>query len=288
MALLSGIHLMAFRFGRVGGLALSVLSATAFAAPPVEVAPHRALYNLTLQSAKTNSGVMGASGQMFYEWGEACDGWTIEQRFRLHLIYAENGGNASGVDISSTLVTWESKDGLRYRFNERRLRNRELDEEIRGEAHLDGVGKGGIGEFQRPDATTMKLDPGTLFPTAHTLLLIERARAGDQFVSRNVFDGATVDNAGQISAVIGPELKPDAPGDDKLLANPLLQHPSWRVRLAFFPADPSKSDEPDVPDYELGMRLLDNGVSQDLTLDYTDYVIKGALQEIEPLPKPAC
>ena len=35
----------------------------------------------------------------------------------------------------------------------------------------------------------MKLAPGVLFPTAHTLLLIERARAGDQFVSREIFDG---------------------------------------------------------------------------------------------------
>jgi hypothetical protein len=249
----------------------------------VEIAPHRALYSLTLGSSKSSGGVVGASGAMVYEWGETCDGWTVQQRFRLRLQYAEQ----DGVDVSSNLVTWESKDGLRYRFNERRLRNGEPDEEIKGEAKLDGAGKGGMAEFTRPEATTLTLAPGVLFPTAHTVLLIDRAQAGEQFVSKQVFDGATVENASQITAVIGAPLK-GAPGaaaaGGKSVDNALLTRPSWRVRLAFFPAD-NKSGQ---PDYELGMKLLDNGVSQDMSLDYSDYVIRAKLDEIEALPRPTC
>ena len=257
---------------------LCLAAAPAFA---VDIAPHRALYTLTLASSKSSSGVLGAKGAMVYEWGETCDGWTVQQRFRLRLEYAEQ----DNMDVSSTLVTWESKDGLRYRFNERRLRNGELDEEIKGEAKLGGKDKGGSAEFIKPDAATLALPEGALFPTAHTVLLIERAQAGDNFVARKVFDGATVENAGQITAVIGPELKP-GPGtaDEKLPKSPLLNRPSWRVRLAFFPAE-SKQEQ---PDYELGMRLLDNGVSQDMTLDYTDYTIRAKLDEIEALPRPGC
>jgi hypothetical protein len=251
----------------------------------VEIAPHRALYSLTLGSAKSSSGVVGASGAMVYEWGETCDGWTVQQRFRLRLQYAEQ----DGVDVSSNLVTWESKDGLRYRFNERRLRNGEPDEEIKGEAKLDGAGKGGTAEFTRPEATTLTLAPGVLFPTAHTILLIERAQAGEQFVSKQVFDGATVENASQITAVIGAPLKEGAgpsaaTGAEKPADAALLKRPSWRVRLAFFPAD----DKSGQPDYELGMKLLDNGVSQDMSLDYSDYVIRAKLDEIEALPHPTC
>jgi hypothetical protein len=271
---------MMLRPGRFLGLAALVLLSAVPSAFAVDVAPHRALYSLTLQSAKAGSGVVGASGAMFYEWGETCDVWTVQQRLRLRLVYAESGG----VDLSSTLVTWESKDGLRYHFNERRLRNGDPDEEIHGEAHLDGPGKGGVAEFTRPEAATMALAPGVIFPTAHTLTLIERAEAGDQFVGRKVLDGATVDNAGQITAVIGPKLKPAAKPGDALAKSPLLQRPSWRMRLAFFPAD-SKSEE---PDYELGMKLLDNGVSEGMTLDYSDYVIKATLDQIEALPKPHC
>ena len=247
----------------------------------VDIAPHRALYSLSLASAKSSGGVVGASGAMAYEWGETCDGWTVQQRFRLRLEYAEQ----DSVEMSSTLVTWESKDGLRYRFNERRLRNGDLDEEIKGEAKLDGKGKGGTAEFSKPETATLALPEGTLFPTAHTLVLIERAQAGDQFVSRKVFDGATVENAGQITAVIGPETRPRlAAAGEKGPKSPLLNRPSWRIRLAFFPAD-AKVEQ---PDYELGMRLLDNGVSQEMMLDYTDYVIRARLDDIEALPRPGC
>lgn len=273
---------MSFGAARHVGLAAALVVWAASPAAAVDISPHRALYNLTLETAKTSSGVAGASGGMYYEWGETCDGWTVQQRFRLRLVYSEEGS----IDINSTLVTWESKDGLRYRFNERRLRNGEVEDDIHGEAHLDGKDKGGIAEFDKPERKTLKLAAGVLFPTAHTLFLIERAQAGDQFVSRKVFDGAAVENAGQITAVIGPVLKPN-PKAPKPFDNPLLQRPSWRVSLAFFPANADTTDA-DTPDYELSMRLLDNGVSQDMSLDYGDYVLRAKLDDIEALPKPSC
>jgi len=42
------------------------------------------------------------------------------------------------------------------------------------------------------------------------------------------------------------------------------------------------------PDYELGMLLLENGVSRDMLIDYGDYTIKAKLDSIEALPKPNC
>ena len=54
--------------------------------------------------------------------------------------------------------------------------------------------------------------------------------------------------------------------------------------MAFFP-DSSKDEN---PDYELGMRLMDNGVSSEMTIDYGDYVIKAKLKEIQALPRPNC
>ena len=77
-----------------------------------------------------------------------------------------NIDDSDPVELSSTLVSWESKDGLRYRFNERRLKNGEPDEEVRGEARLDGPGKGGKADFTKPEATTLTLEPNVLFPTA--------------------------------------------------------------------------------------------------------------------------
>ncbi|MBV8651505.1 MAG: DUF1849 family protein, partial [Alphaproteobacteria bacterium] len=53
------------------------------AALAADIAPHRALYSMTLGSAKPNSGVVSANGTMGFQWGETCDGWTVEQRYKL-------------------------------------------------------------------------------------------------------------------------------------------------------------------------------------------------------------
>ena len=248
------------------------------AAHAVEIAPHRAIYVMSLNSARSDSGVVDAHGLMAYQWGETCDGWTIEQRYRLELRYSER----SDADIRSSFVTWESKDGLRYRFNQIETKNGKPENEIRGAATLEGPGEGGVAVFAKPKPETLKLAPGVLFPSAHTILLIEQARQGRTFVLRRVFDGATTDNAVEVSAVIGRKLPPD-PQADKL-KSPLLQRPGWDVRLAFFPADTRLEQ----PDYELGMQLLDNGVSRNMLIDYGDYSIRTRLQAIEPLKKPRC
>jgi EipB-like len=242
-----------------------------------EITPHRALYTMTLGSSSADSGVVGATGAMDYEWGETCDGWTIEQRYRLRMRYAES----RDIDVASSFVTWESKDGLRYRFNQRETRNGELNQEIRGEAKLDGPGKGGVAMFTKPQPQTIKLAPGVLFPSAHTILLIDKAKEGAVFITRQVFDGAAEENAVQVSAVIGAKMTAD-PVSAK--PSPLLDRPGWYMRLAFFPVD-AKAEE---PDYELGMDLLDNGVSRDMVIDYGDYSIRANLEDIEPLGRPSC
>jgi EipB-like len=264
---------------RVQMLALAIVLAggTAGAAHAAEITPHRALYTMTLGSTRSDSTVIDASGTMDYEWGETCSGWTIEQRYRLKMRYAES----RDADITSSFVTWESKDGLRYRFNQRQTRNGELDQQIRGSAQLDGPGKGGTAVFTLPEAHTIKLAPGVLFPSAHTILLIDKAEAGKTFVTRQVFDGAADENAVQVSGVIGHRVTAD-PASAKL--SPLLERLGWDVRLAFFPADANAEE----PDYELGMRLLDNGVSTDMVIDYGDYSIRAKLVDIEPLGKPSC
>ncbi len=254
--------------------ALGLAMAAAHAA---EIAPHRALYSMSLGSTRADLGVIDANGTMDYEWGETCNGWTIEQRYRLKMRYAES----HDVEIASSFVTWELKNGLRYRFNQRQTRNGRLDQEIRGEARLDGPGKGGVAVFTKPHPQIIQLAPGVLFPSAHTILLIDKAEAGKTFVSRQVFDGAADENAVQVSAVIGSRITA-VPASAEL--SPLLERPGWYIRLAFFPVDANVEE----PDYELGMHLLDDGVSRDMVIDYGDYSIRAKLDDIEALGKPHC
>lgn len=264
-----------FEATRPAALALGLLVAGPAAA--ADIAPHRALYSISLSRASADAGVTGVSGTMSYQWGEACDGWTVEQRYRLKMGYSES----PDVTIASNFVTWESKDGLRYRFHQKETRGGAEDEETRGEAKLEGADKGGTVDFDKPSNKDVKLPAGVLFPSAHTIALIEKAQAGENFLSKQVFDGATAEAAVLVSAVIGAKVEPDAELAKK---SPLLNRPGWRVRLAFFPAD----QKAEKPEYELGMVLLDNGISRDMVIDYGDYAIRAKLDDIEPLPKPGC
>ena len=126
----------------------------------------------------------------------------------------------------------------------------------------------------------MALPSGSMFPTSHTIALIERARASDPFLYVTLFDGATEDGAARVNAVIGRETGPAAGGVSDLVAGVR----GWRMRLAFF----DFLGEAPEPHYELGVELLENGVARGLQMDYGDFVIDAVLDRIEPLAKPAC
>ena len=262
--------------------AASVLGGAASLA--ADMVPYRAHYALSLVSTNGSSGVVGASGALLDEWDRTCGGWTEQEHFYLHLDYDEESTPQDSTDSYSSLASWEASDGSRFRFDLRRASTDEPYEEVRGEARLQRSG-GGTVVFERPHAATLKLPRGALFPAADTRFLIARAEAGDRFVGRRVFDGSDLDNAGEVTAVIGPRLAPHA-GREK--SRPphaaLLDRPSWRIRLAFFPTDPAV----ETPDYEESVRLLDNGVLQDMLFDYGDYSVHAKLERIEALPRPHC
>jgi hypothetical protein len=250
-------------------------------APKVAIAPHRAIYTMTLASVKNGSNIAGVSGRMMFKWSDACDGWTVEQHMKLHFNYAE--GDES--DVTSADVSWESKDGKRYNFNVLHQTDGKETERYKGRATLDG-GKGGSVVYEFPKGKTVDLPVGTLFPTAHTVLIIQKALAGEKLFSRNVFDGSDEDGLDDVSVFLHAQqahveeagLSPD------LKKNPLIAQPIWPVRLAFF----KTSTETGMPDYEMDMDLLANGVVRKMTIDYGDFTVTGTLSEIEALPSSGC
>ncbi|MBI3506946.1 MAG: DUF1849 family protein [Proteobacteria bacterium] len=239
------------------------------------VAPHRAAYSLSLGDAKGGS-VGAIEGALVIDWGEVCEGWTISQRMR----FTMSGGDGGDVDSDISFSSFESHDGRSYRFSLRTSRDGDVVEELRGRATLD-PDAGGKAEFSMPE-TTLVLPPGTMFPTAHSLLLINLAEGGERLVTRAVFDGATLDGALDVSAIIG----------DKTPADPALAksspkvgaRPSWRVRMAYFNPD----DKTGTPTYETSMRMLDNAVASEYSFDYPEFSIRAKLERLEALPKPNC
>jgi hypothetical protein len=257
----------------------SLILVAVLAAPATaQVASHRAAYKLSLGNGKS-SGITTLDGAMTIDWHEACEGWTISQRMRFELV--DEDGQSVDNDISFS--SWEAKDGINYRFTLRTTRNGEISEELRGHAELDGKGKGGKAVFTEPEGEVIELPPGTIFPTEHSIQLIQKAIAGEKIFSRQVFDGATLDGALEINALITGKVAPEKLGSAKIAAD-LLKGPSWRVRMAFFKLEEQAAE----PEYETSLHLLDNGVGLDFVFDYKDFSIKAQLEQLEALPKPRC
>lgn len=247
-----------------------------------EIQPHRALYTLSLASARNGSNVSDATGKMFFEWADNCDGWAVQQRVQLHFGYAE--GDES--DISTTSLSWESKDGNQYNFNVKRLADGEETEQFRGKATINPAEKTGRGLYQIPKGKEVKLEPNTLFPAFHTRMILDNAAKGTKFFSRRVFDGSDAEGQADISAFIGKQIEANTGTEmnPALKQNPLLMEPAWPVRLAFF----KPQAESEISDYEMQLTLLANGVVHSMVIDYGDFALTGVLSSLEALPVPKC
>lgn len=258
-------------------LGLVVAGPPSLAAPDAKAAarlsPHRAAYAMSFGSARSGAGTVDARGVMLIEFSEACDGWTTTQRVHLDLV----NGQGDTVVTDSNFSSWESKDNSAYRFTVKNLSGGKTSEEFQGSAKLGA--SGGEAAYDGDDGKRFPLTAKTLFPTAHMVELIRRAEAGERTFFNPFFDGATPDGPQEVNVVIGPKAKASSKP-----ISPLLNHPSWPIRVAYFDAGNSKPD----PDYEVGLKLYANGVADSFVLDYGDFTVKAELERIEPLPKIGC
>lgn len=240
-------------------------------AAPTAMLAHKALYTLTLDSAKS-SDVIAAKGTMGYEVTDACDGWAVRQRLRMTIT------NADGQDIemASDYATWESKDGLRFRYHMRQTTDTAVTSQTDGEASLEKVGGRGQAKYNSPHDTTSALPAGTVFPMAHTAAIIAAARDKKHFLSLPLFDG-TDENGVEDSFIVMLDWKPPMTGKWPLLAT----LPSTKVHIAFFDHGPAAV----TPTYEVTMRYWENGVADAMKMNFGDFLMNATMNDFAPQPK---
>jgi hypothetical protein len=241
------------------------------AAGAADLAAHRALYELKRNDARGGD-VAAATGTMAYEVQDVCDGWASQQRLQMTIT------NHDGQDVQmlSDYTTWESKDGLKLRFRMKQTTDQSVTSDVEGEATLKGTGQAGTATFTSPSADTKPLPAGTLFPMKHTEALLAAAKVGKRFLALPLFDGTSAAGPQDSSIVIAPwTTAPQGKWPD------LVKLPSGRFHIAFFDREPDKQQ----PDYEVSMRYWDNGVADDLEMDFGDFVMDGKLVEFKLLPK---
>ena len=251
----------------------AILSSALAAANPVraaELAAHHAQYDLTLERGRGE--VIAVSGSMEYNVTDACDAWAVRQRLRMRL----TGADGSEVEMLSDYSTIERKDGSSLRFRLRQTNAGEPPSEIAGNATVGS--DGGQAVYTSPEPATKPLPAGTLLPMRHTEAIIAAAKAGKKFIALPIFDGTGTDGA-QNSAIAIASWGPPRPG-----APPGLETlESGRMRIAFF----GRQATGPQAEYEVGMRYYENGVADEMSMDFGDFVVAAKLHTLE-LSKPGC
>lgn len=256
---------------------LLAVPVTASAITPSDaIAPHRALYKVTLARAEPSSEIIDVRGRMGFEWRDDCDGWAIDQRYLMSFSRA----SGEGYEVSSKYTTWEAKSGDSYRFIVERERGGG-GERIAGRAVMPlPLGSGaGKATFTAPRSEEILLGAETLLPTEHTLRLIAEAQQGKRFFRATVFDGSELEPGSLVSAVIGAARSAPPPID-----HPVLAGEYWPIRLAFFKPGQAESN----PDFEMSVDLLANGIARRMILDYGDIRVAMTLEKLETLDIKAC
>jgi hypothetical protein len=258
------------RLAVMAAATIGLLSAAAATARATDLAAHRAVYALKLDSSKGGD-VTAATGTMAYEVQDACDGWAVRQRLQMTITNREG----QDVQMLSDYTTWESKDGLKLRFRMRQTTDQAVTSDLAGNAALDGAGGIGTAHFTAPEDSTKPLPAGTLFPMMHTEALLHAAAHGAKFLALPLFDGTSASGVQDSSIVVsnwGSILK-GGPVD-------LSTMPSGRFHIAFFNPGPDSQE----PDYEISMRYWDNGVADDLSMNFGDFVMAGKIAEFKLTP----
>ncbi len=245
------------------------------------IAPHRAVYDISLARTQDGSGVSSAKGRMVFEvTGSACDGYRMRQRMMVNI--GDEDGNIGLLDFRIT--TFESGDGDTYDFDSRTTLNNDVVEAVEGKARREGS-KIEV-SLTQPTRKTVELDSGVLFPSQHMQAIIDAALANRRVLSADIYEGAgTGEDSDAATAAIGGAMPV---GGDSPLRNNVRR---WPVSVGYFePAKPASKDGlgEELPNYQMSFTLYENGVTNDLVMDYGDYALAGSLKTIEPLEKPAC
>ena len=252
------------------GLAASVADAA-------DIVSHRGIYGLKLNSSRQGGGFVDARGGLDMSIEKTCDGWLLTQDMAMELATAQGGEVRQLIRFSG----WESLDGKNYRFVSR-TQTGEEQKESRGNARIVKNDLSGEAVFQSPKRKAVSLPPGTRFPIAHAIWLIDRALAGEHQAPSAVFDGTDGEGPQNVTAFIGRKVEAKEKREGSL--GVLAEQVGWTMLLAFFAEDSKEAS----PEYEMEIFQLANGVAPRMVVDYHDFSVVLEIQKIEPIPPPSC
>jgi hypothetical protein len=242
----------------------------------IVMAPHRAVYEMSLANTRGGSGVTAVSGRMVYELtGSACEGYTQNMRFVTQMV--NDGGSTMITDLRSS--SWEDGNGKRFRFNSSQFRDEKATEVTAGDAARANTDI--KVELTKPSKKDISLQGRVYFPVQHSIALLAAAKASKGAFRADLYDGSEKgEKVYDTVSFIGRRRLPGTNHKLPQLANAerLDALPAWPVSIGYF--EPGSDTKDAAPVYELSFLFFENGVSRKLYIDYGEFAIQGELKEI--------
>src|SRR3712207_2824942 len=170
------------------GLSIALLAQASAetAKPPVQLVPHRAIYDLSLLRSGGSKGLDSARGRIAMEFGgDACDGYTLKYR----QVTVLSGNETGPRTIDTQTATFEAGDGLSIRFRTTSSTQGLAKGGVDGDAQLRPDGSLDV-KFKQPRNEVFAAGGQPVFPSEHLKRLIEAARNGQSTLSVRVYDGS--------------------------------------------------------------------------------------------------
>jgi hypothetical protein len=253
-----------------------ILAAACAAAPAgaATLGPHRAVYDLSLASQTQD--IVSAEGRIAFDLTmPECGVYALDYRF-----VARFGQESETTLTDQRVVTRESTDGRSFAFEAWTYVDGMQQAHVKGEAssgdELTSV------EVELPAEHSFDL-PLSQFPLGHTAALIAAARNGERIAQLALYDG---DEDAEKLLTTTAVLLPVADGVEATgpAGEELEGMAAWKVDESYFNSD---SDADGLPIFHTRYTLFENGVSDDIFMDFGDYALQGSLSELTLGSRPA-
>lgn len=252
-------------------------------AAPVDLLSHRAIYDIALVPEKSK-GLVGANGRIAFEFiGNACDGYALN--FRQVTSLDDGEGRSKLMDMRSS--TWEDAEGKKFRFTIKNMVNNETTQQSDGTAERGQDGGVSVA-LKAPKPTRVDLPGEAVFPTNHTVRLLEAAKSGARSLVIQVFDGS---DGGQKSydttAMIGKPIEGKAADrlENVLRDSGYAAEKRWPISISYFESN-ATGDR--TPVYVMSFDLLENGVYSNIKFDFGDFALAAKMSKLEKMKTDEC
>lgn len=237
---------------------------------------HRAVYELSFDSSRTNAGIVGAEGRYVFDLEDACEGYALNERLVVRLARTNDR-----VLTDYRLSAFETNDGGRYRFATETAFDGKTGQEAEGKLTISGKRT----KVDYVKAEDMEWDEPILAPVAHVRAVLATALAGEPRHAAMIFDGDIEAPVFYAVTRVTPdesEESIEAKGGWKLKG---LKR--WKIDSVYYPPETGDEGEGATPQFAFSATLYENGIVDDLTLDYMDFALKAKMSDLE-LREPGC